>query len=63
MEQLLNLDALSLTLASGIAALLILALKIAFSLLKKVAGKTDTKLDDDFIERTEKEFKDRAKDL
>lgn len=63
MEQLLNLDALSLALASGIAALLIMGLKMLFSLLKKLAGKTPTKLDDDFIDRTEKEFKDKAKDL
>lgn len=58
-----NIDAISLSLATGLATLLILALKGLFALARRLARKTPTAVDDKIIDDTEAAFKDKSRDL
>jgi len=58
-----NLDALSLSLATGLATLLVLALKAVFTLARKLAQKTPTPLDDKMVDETEAALRDKSKDI
>lgn len=59
----INMDALTLSIATGIATLLILALKALFSLVRSLVRKTPTDLDDKIVDQTEQSFKDKSKNL
>ena len=59
----INLDALSLSIATGLATVLILALKAAFAIVRKLAKGTPTELDDKIVDQTESAFKDKSKNL
>lgn len=59
----LNMDALSLSIATGIATGLVFGLKALFALARKLAQKTPTPVDDKIIDETEEAFKDKSKDL
>lgn len=63
MEILNNLDALTLSLATGIATVLILALKAVFALARRLAGKTPTAADDRLVDETVAAFKEKSKSL
>jgi hypothetical protein len=58
-----NLDALTLSLATAIAGLIILGIKAIFTLARKLAQKTPTKLDDKLVDETEAALKDKGRDL
>ena len=59
----LNMDALGLSLATGIATVLVLALKALFSLARKLAQKSPTAIDDKIVDATEAALRDKAKDI
>ena len=58
-----NLDALSLSIATALATGIVLTLKGGFSLVRKLAEKTPTALDDKIVDQTEAVLKDKAKDI
>jgi hypothetical protein len=60
---LLNIDALSLSIATGIATAIILALKALFMLARKLAQKTPTDIDDKIIDKTEAALRDKSRNL
>jgi uncharacterized membrane protein YesL len=59
----LNMDALGLSLATGIATGLVLALKALFSLARRWAQKTPSAIDDKIVDETEDAFKEKSKDI
>jgi len=59
----INMDAFSLSLATGIAAGIVFGLKALFSLARKLAQKTPTSIDDKIVDETEAALRDRSKDL
>ena len=59
----LNTDAVSLSLATGIATVLVMALKFLFTLARRLAQKTPTTLDDKVVDETEIAFKEKSKNL
>lgn len=63
MEILNNLDALTLSLATGIATVLILALKAVFALARRLAVRTPTAVDDKLVDETVAAFKEKSRDL
>ncbi len=58
-----NINALSLSLAGGIASLLVFALKSLFTLVRKIAQKTPTTVDDALIDETEKALRDKSGEI
>jgi hypothetical protein len=63
MLELMNVDAVSLSLATGLATLLVLALKALFFLARRLAKGTPTAIDDKFIDQTESALKEKSKDI
>ena len=59
----MDTDTLGLSLATGIATVLVLALKALFTLARKLAQKTPTSIDDKIIEETETALKDKSRDI
>ena len=59
----LNTDAIGLSLATGVATLLVLIIKAGFALARRLAQKTPIMLDDKIIDETEAAFKDKSKNI
>ena len=58
-----NTDAIGLSVATGIATVLIVALKALFTLARKLTQKTSSAIDDKIVDEAEASFKDKAKDI
>jgi hypothetical protein len=58
-----NLDALTLSIATALAAMIVLGLKALFSLARRLAQKTPTALDDKLIDNTEAALRDKSRDI
>ncbi|MFH1158774.1 MAG: hypothetical protein V1721_07875 [Pseudomonadota bacterium] len=59
----LNMDAFGLSLATGIATMLVLALKALFAFARRLARKTPTEADDKIVDETEAAFREKSKDI
>ncbi len=63
MIDMINVDGLSLAIATGLATLMVLALKALFSFVRTLAKATPTELDDKIVDQTESTFKDKSQNL
>ena len=58
-----NIDTLSLSLSTAIATGLVFGLKALFSLLRKLAQKTPTAIDDHIVDETEAAVRDKSREI
>jgi hypothetical protein len=58
-----NMDAIGLSLAGGIATLLVFILRALFSMARKFAERTPTVIDDKIVDETKKALKEKSKDI
>jgi len=58
-----NMDALGLSVATGIATAAVFGLKSLFSLLRRLAQKTSSSVDDKIVDETEAALRDQSKDI
>lgn len=58
-----NLDALTLTVATALAAGIVAVLRALFTLVRRLAAKTETTADDTLINETEKALEEQSRDI
>lgn len=59
----LDMNTLTVSVATGIAMALVLALKAGFALLRKLTRSTTTTVDDQIVDKAEEIFKDKSRDI